>query len=725
MKLKGNQGVFFIASIFLMAVAAFMLGSESRIFGARYFFTGVRYDVRLDVLLVSLIALSGILLYRVIKNNAGISFTDGSFFQKHLNKLLVLSLVLISGTNFTGGFKSNYPRVWNTALFGTKADGVTDDTQAIQATTNACANAGGGEVYLLNGVYNIAGAIQTNIGGIDMNCQIYIPITSTNLSAITINFVGESSASPGNMVQSPFGSTGVPNMGVTLYSSYTGTRSTTNKGTAIIGTSENSPGAFNSSSFTLEKINFKAKFNPNGAGPEIGGANGKNALGFSVYNCTYTLDTSASAFLLPTRDISGFETPENNGGASYVASNTSVAGTKWGFIFGEHVSGNQVSAFECYYGFGIKPGNHASTFQRLNAYWCTYGINWYQFGASPTTIQPFTISEYDVEFGVGNAGKYYNTVYTLVDSTNKFQANINYTVITQSVGINNANWLTNGGSGVRAMPIGTNAGGSTTQIQYDSLGALSGSANMVYNPSTGHVIIGGGSPVTDDYDLNIIKSQSSQIGASIQNTNPIGQTSVFIKNNRNNDSSYGFISYGGATNASGNLFGANRQDAFNILQDGISATRFNIGTLTAIPLTLGTANTNRFQISGTGDFTFAIGKMGITEGTNGRVGQVALVAGTKAITISGLTTSSRAFISLVTPNTATSTIMYQGVCTANTLTIQANVAAGTINNVDVSTVNYFIINSMNDWLALAIVLGLIRPLFRRRSFHQSVYKQAA
>lgn len=95
-----------------------------------------------------------------------------------------------------------------------------------------------------------------------------------------------------------------------------------------------------------------------------------------------------------------------------------------------------------------------------------------------------------------------------------------------------------------------------------------------------------------------------------------------------------------------------------------------------------------------GNFTLATAgsSFNITEGSNGRVGQVALVAGTKAITITGLTTSSRAIVTLVIPNTTTNTVTYQAVCTANTLTIQANVAAGTINTADISTVNYFVIN---------------------------------
>jgi hypothetical protein len=82
----------------------------------------------------------------------------------------------------------------------------------------------------------------------------------------------------------------------------------------------------------------------------------------------------------------------------------------------------------------------------------------------------------------------------------------------------------------------------------------------------------------------------------------------------------------------------------------------------------------------------------ITEGSNAPVGQVALVSGTKAITITGITTSSRVFVQLVTPSGSASTIETQAVCTSNTLTIQANIAAGTINTSDNSTYNYFIVN---------------------------------
>ena len=102
------------------------------------------------------------------------------------------------------------------------------------------------------------------------------------------------------------------------------------------------------------------------------------------------------------------------------------------------------------------------------------------------------------------------------------------------------------------------------------------------------------------------------------------------------------------------------------------------------------------SFTGAGSFIMPIGNtLKVTEGAGGRCGQVALTSGTKAISISGVTTSSRAFVTLVSQGgTTTTTAAYIGVCTSNTLTISAVTAAGTntVNGSDTSILNYFIIN---------------------------------
>lgn len=133
-----------------------------------------------------------------------------------------------------------------------------------------------------------------------------------------------------------------------------------------------------------------------------------------------------------------------------------------------------------------------------------------------------------------------------------------------------------------------------------------------------------------------------------------------------------------------------------------------IGTITngsAIPITntaslyingAGTGGTNNYALL-VNNGNVALGTAGqrllITEGSNGIVGQVALVSGTKSITISGLTTASRAFIQGVSQaGTVSTTFEYAAVCTANTLTITALTTGNVTNTLDTSTLNYFVIN---------------------------------
>lgn len=106
------------------------------------------------------------------------------------------------------------------------------------------------------------------------------------------------------------------------------------------------------------------------------------------------------------------------------------------------------------------------------------------------------------------------------------------------------------------------------------------------------------------------------------------------------------------------------------------------------PLTI--TNPYALRITGNVALTTAGNKFFIKEGSNGSMGQTTLVSGTKAVTVAGVTTSTRCFVQLVTPSGASLTVERQCVCTANTVTIQANLSATTINAADGSTVNYML-----------------------------------
>lgn len=121
----------------------------------------------------------------------------------------------------------------------------------------------------------------------------------------------------------------------------------------------------------------------------------------------------------------------------------------------------------------------------------------------------------------------------------------------------------------------------------------------------------------------------------------------------------------------------------------VTGTGTNVYTLYADAPSSGT-NPYALGLAGNLALTTAGNYIAIKEGSNAFMGQTTLVSGTKAVSISGLTTSDRAIVTLVTPSGVTLTTTYQAVCTSGTLTLQANVAAGTINTADGSTLNYII-----------------------------------
>jgi len=85
-------------------------------------------------------------------------------------------------------------------------------------------------------------------------------------------------------------------------------------------------------------------------------------------------------------------------------------------------------------------------------------------------------------------------------------------------------------------------------------------------------------------------------------------------------------------------------------------------------------------------------KLLIKEGSGGFMGQTALTAGVATVTVSGVTTSTRAQVTLVSiGGTVTTTWQYKAVCTANTVTITAIDNTGATNTSDTSTLNYLLI----------------------------------
>lgn len=81
----------------------------------------------------------------------------------------------------------------------------------------------------------------------------------------------------------------------------------------------------------------------------------------------------------------------------------------------------------------------------------------------------------------------------------------------------------------------------------------------------------------------------------------------------------------------------------------------------------------------------------ISSSVSGLSGRATLVAGTVTVSVPGLTAANNVVVSLLTANTTTLTTEYQAVAGTDSIVIRANVAAGTINNVDVSTLIWAVV----------------------------------
>ncbi len=353
-------------------------------------------------------------------------------------KRLLIALFFISLCTVDSIAQSynNNQRIFNVKNFGATGNGTTDDTQAIQAAIIACDAAGGGIVWFPNGTYNIGGALQTSIGGLNMNAQLYFPnhgISDSLRSHIILK--GET---PPNLTQITALALVQPaKRGVILKSTLASGGAT---GAAVLGTMGNPSGFGTNTNYTyltVENVLITVKNNPSGTGPIIGGISWKNGASLFTNKVAVVVDTAASLSTLPSNDVTGIELPDNSSETMSNIQNTISSGFRQGFKSGEHVVFNQAQAFCCYYSLYFKNGHHATSSLRFGSYWSAYDI--YVAGFC-------TLSNFQIDTEWRQAGKWYDNVNTIKDSANLAKGAVFYTIIAAAVGKDNTKFSKSGGT---------------------------------------------------------------------------------------------------------------------------------------------------------------------------------------------------------------------------------------------------------------------------------------
>jgi len=330
--------------------------------------------------------------------------------------------------------------------YGAVHDNSTDDTIAIQSALSACVTGGGGTVYFPAGIYKIAGAFQTNVGGTNMNSQLYIPTNDFDTNRVTIKLIGEEvpnmtqSATINNATESYV----VPGTKGTILRS---TQTTSTANSYVIASQGNSTSIyanFNYNNVWIENIQIQLAVDGNKK-VSVGGIGCLEGSNNVIKNCTVfpwanTLVDGAS----PTNRCVGICLPAVNCEQSNIIENCSVGGLTSGFYMTDHAVLNDVYSFGCINGIEVGPNLLVATIIKAG---CNYCQNQITFSGGLSTVNALCLN---VENFTQNL--WYDFAYGVVDTNNYGRGTINFFFNHGSV-LDNAAFTKNGGTKLQCIPI--------------------------------------------------------------------------------------------------------------------------------------------------------------------------------------------------------------------------------------------------------------------------------
>lgn len=326
----------------------------------------------------------------------------------------------------------------------------TDATTAIQAAINDCYSKGGGMVWLPVGMYMLNGPLQTSIGGVNPNCQLYITSPASSRDTTRTSIIVEGEAGPvyiGNDIINNV--TYWPGKrGTVLVSCIDGSGT----GPAVFGSKAPNT-SFQNFSYTtavFKNLTILTRINPAGAGPSVGGINYSYGTNLIVDQVLVSVDGIIFNEPQPTNDVCGIATPPLFDETMNVVTNSAVLGYTFGYVIGEHTELNQVQADACYYGFNFPQNEHATHGGRIETQWCSRDIVDITACGQTAGSTNFNITHLDVETALPD-GHWYNQVYVVDDAGNNMTGYIGYHTVTGGSGAINMDFVKNGGNNVTAV----------------------------------------------------------------------------------------------------------------------------------------------------------------------------------------------------------------------------------------------------------------------------------
>lgn len=309
--------------------------------------------------------------------------------------------------------------------YGAVGDDKTDNTAAFSACLKTIVEAGGGRMYLPDGVYR--GSLQ-------------IPAISQDVpSWITVEIVGEHEPTP---VFGTIGSFPLRNQGTIL-------KSLASTGPAVISAQRSSNalyGEFSAVHVVIRNLEVRTYDDPG-----IGGIDLYYALQCRLENVFVNTGVYNVQASQPTHGTRGVVTPACNNAALTVLRNVVVTGYHTGIQVNEHTDGDSIVVASNIHGLDFVQAHHASRFARVGTYRNTNHL-------TVSGRHAFSIEQMNTEMPGAGQTDARNAWQTLscdvLDPENLGVGDINYWVVLGGTGAVDQ-FIKKGGASIRARRIGS------------------------------------------------------------------------------------------------------------------------------------------------------------------------------------------------------------------------------------------------------------------------------
>ena len=267
--------------------------------------------------------------------------------------------------------------------FGAKGDGITDDTQAIQAAINFAVERGGGKILFpyTKGGYRIASPAIETLDGKPLRSQLYIPAGRSNIELegeMPCRMLNPYIVRPLDSVKNNFLPTtfGARTDNTRIFSDWDAPEEhdATKRPYSIISAPEGNSckGRFSVTQFSIKNLEFAVKLNHDKMYPTQSAVNLQNVSRINICDCQFCLneqigDTMLGKELLANPCHTAGLITSGDQNDNNVLRNVAAQGFRYGFVLSEHVVADYLYVHNCEEGVTFHDCSHLSVIEHIVA----------------------------------------------------------------------------------------------------------------------------------------------------------------------------------------------------------------------------------------------------------------------------------------------------------------------------------------------------------------------